>query len=164
MKKGFTLIELLLYIGLMTIILNVGIYFVWQMIGSKTKNMVYVEVEKNLMLSLEKISYEAKKAKSLIMPTIAGEQTSDLILNQPDGSEIKFYLVDGALWMDDGVALPLTSQRVKITELSFLRLEPDLPGVFQVKIKINYNNPDQKKEYQAEIIAQKTISLRDNNE
>lgn len=164
MKKAFTLIELLLYIGLMTIILNVGIYFVWQMIGSKTKNMVYVEVEKNLMLSLEKISHETKRAKSLFTPAVVGEQTSELILNQPNGSNTKFYLIDGVLWMDDGVALPLTSQRVKITELSFLRLEPTLPGVFQVKIKINYNNPEQKKEYQAEISTQKTISLRDNNE
>jgi hypothetical protein len=163
-KRAFTLIELLLYISLMVIILNVGIYFVWQIIGSKTKNFAYIEVEKNILLSLEKISYEAKKAKSLSVPSSLGQKTSELVLIKPDNSTIRFYLIDGALWINDALLLPLTNQRVKISELSFLRLEPVVPGVFQVRIKMNYINPDQRKEYQAEVETQKTISLKDNNE
>lgn len=163
MKKAFTLIELLLYVSLMVVILNVGIYFVWQIIGSKTKNMVYLEVEKNMMFSLEKISYEAKRAKSLA-PFSSVQPSPELTLIKPNNSTVRFYLIDGVLWMDDSGPLPLTSQRVKITQLSFLNLEPAVPGTFQVKIKISYNNPDQRKEYQAEMETQKTISLRDNNE
>lgn len=168
MKKSFTLIELLLYIGLMAVVLNVGIYFVWQIIGAKTKNLAHLEVEKNLILSLEKISYETKRAKSLEKPQPQGQETSELVLRRPNSSLIRFYLLNNRLFLENpsnpSGPEPITNERTKVDELIFRNLSSALPGVFQVKIKVSYNNPSQRNEYQAEISAQKTITLRDNNE
>lgn len=167
MRKSFTLIELLLYISLMVIILNVGIYFVWQIIESKTKNIVYLEVEKNSLLALEKISYEVKRAKSLDVPQPQGQVTNELVLRKPDDSLIHFYLLNERLLLDNpNNPNPtfITNEQVKVNELIFKNLSSVTPGAFQVKIKISYNNPSQRNEYRAEISMQKTISLRDNNE
>lgn len=165
MKKGFTLIELILYISLLTFILNIGVFFVWQIIEAKIKNIAYLEVEKNLILALEKVSYEAKRAKSLEVPKIQGQETKELVLKRSDDSQIRFYLSDGRLVFDspdNPTPIFITNEKIKIDELIFENLSSVSPGTFQIRIKISYNNPSKRSEYQAEISSQKTISLRDN--
>lgn len=167
-KKGFTFIELIVYVALMAIILNVGVYFVWQMIEGKAKNVAYLEVERNSIIALDKISYQAKKAKSIEIPG-QGQENSQLTLIMPDDSRIRFYLQESSLFLEkNGNSAPLTNRKVVVEEIVFKNLSsvigpaPSFPGSFQVKIKTSYYNPLTRSEYQAEILLQKTITLRDN--
>ncbi len=170
MKKSFTLIELLIYIALMTIILNVGIFALWQILESKTKSLAYQEVLNNTRFIFEKISYEAKRAKSIEIPQRQGEERNELLLKMSDGSLVHFYLKDKKLILERknqaGISIffPLTSEKVRISEVVFKNLSPNpfRPQTFQVKMKINFYNPLKRIEYQAEISSQKTINLRDN--
>lgn len=172
MKKSFTLIELLIYIALAAIILNVGVYFIWQIIEGKAKSISYNEVLSNSRFVLEKISFEAKKAKSVEIPKNQGDESNELLLKMPNDSMVHFYLKEGKLILErngsTGILIssfPITSEKIKISEIKFKNLSPNQnrPATFQVKIKLNYYNPFQRIEYQAEIASQKTINLRDNN-
>lgn len=164
LKKGFTFIELIIYIALIAIILNVGVYFIWQMIEGKAKNVAYLEVENNLMLTFEKISYQAQRAKLIDSPS-QGEESDQLILTMPDDSDIKFYLENNSLFLEkNNISMPLTNQKVIVEDVIFKTFihQSTAPGSFQVKIKVSYNNPLGRGEYQAEIFGQKTLTLRDN--
>lgn len=167
MKRGFTLIEILIYISLAMIILNVGIYFIWQMIESKVKIVAKHEVERNLVFVLEKISYEARLAKLIETPSGQGQESQELVLLMPDNTKKRFFLEEGRLFLaaEEGSSispLTITSQKVKVDNLVFKNLTGAGPGTFQINIKIKYNNPLSRQEYQAEVSSQKTINLRDN--
>lgn len=163
MKKGFTLIELLIYISLAMIILNVSIYFIWQMIESKVKVTAKHEVQRNVIFVLEKISYEARLAKLIEIP-----QDQELVLLMSDNTRRRFFLDQGQLFLtrDAGgnvTPMALTSQKVRVDSLVFKNLSGGGgQGTFQINIKIKYYNPTGRQEYQAEISTQKTINLRDN--
>lgn len=171
MKRGFTLIELLIYIVLAAIILNVSVYAIWQIIESKAKSVSYNEVLNNSRFILEKISFEAKKAKSVEIPGKQGQEAKELLLKMPNNLEIRFYLKEGKLILERRDAsgniisgFPINSEKTRMAELTFKNLSPNLtrPETFQVKMKINYYNPLGRIEYKAEISSQKTINLRDN--
>ena len=167
-KKGFTLIELLIYISLAMIILNVGIYFIWQMIESKVKVTAKHEVQRNVTFVLEKISYEARLAKLIETPQGQGQESQELVLLMSDNTRRRFFLDQGQLFLtrDAGsniTPIALTSQKVKVGSLVFKNLSGGGgQGTFQINIKIKYYNPTGRQEYQAEISTQKTINLRDN--
>ena len=167
MKKGFTFIELLIYIALLSVILNAGIYLFWQIIEGRAKSISYNEVLSNLRFIFEKISYEAKRAKSIEVPFSFGEETPKLVLKMPDERFVRFYSEEDKLMIEKEGAQPisLTSEKVKVKEIIFknLSLNPARPQTFQVKIKLNYYNPFERIEYQIEMKSQKTINLRDNN-
>ena len=169
MKGGFTLIELIIYIALAALILNLGVYSLWQIMEAKAKSLACQEVQQNLRFILEKISFEARQAKSVEIPEKQGEESKELLLKMTDGSTIRFYLEKEKLILDRrnpvGVSVfPLTSEKVRITELIFKNLSPSLtrPETFQIKMKVSRVNPLKRIEYQAEISTQKTINLRDN--
>lgn len=161
-KKGFTLIEIIIYVGLAAIVLNVSVYFIWQMMESKVKTVAYGEIESNLNFVLEKISFEAQKAKSLEVPTNPGEEVKDLLLVDPDGQKVHFYLDNGTMMVErENSKLPLTSVRVNVNELIFQNLSAVQPATFQIKIKMGYRSEDLKIN-KIELEGQETINLRDN--
>ncbi len=168
MKKGFTLIELLVYISLAAIILNVGIYFIWQMIDSKVKVTAKHEVQRNIIFVLEKISHEARLAKLIETPQSQGEESPELVLLMSDNTKRRFFVDQGQLFLtrDAGgnvVPIALTSPKVKVDNLIFKNLSGGGgQGTFQINIKIKYYNPVGRQEYQADLSTQKTINLRDN--
>ncbi|MBS4012835.1 MAG: hypothetical protein KGZ97_03605 [Bacteroidetes bacterium] len=163
MCKSFTLIELIIYVALTVIILNVGIYFTWQVIESKMKINAYQEVGRNVNFVLEKISFEGKRAKSLIVPNFLGEETNELLLMMPDGQKIKIYLLDNRIVLDnDGQINFLTSNKVEIDRMIFKNVSSSFPGSFQIILKINYKNSEGRGEREAMVELQKTINLRDN--
>ncbi|MFN3301726.1 MAG: PilW family protein [Patescibacteria group bacterium] len=172
MKRGFTLIELLIYIVLAVFILNVGVFLVWQILQSKAKLISYHQVINESRFILEKISFEARRAKLVEIPKNQGEESQDLLLRMPDNSSVYFYLEKGNLILErrdiNGKivsSFPISSEKIRINELSFKNLspKPSRPATFQVKMKINYYNPSQRGEYRAEISVQQSINLRDNS-
>lgn len=163
MRRSFSLIEIIIYISLAVIILNIGVYFIWQVIESKMKVVAYQEVEKNINFVIEKISFEGKRAKSLGIPSFQGEETDELLLIKPNGQSVRFYLSDEKIVIDNnGQIIFLTTDKTEIKEMIFQNVSTAASGSFQVRLKIAYKNPEHRVEREASMVAQKTINLRDN--
>jgi Tfp pilus assembly protein FimT len=161
-KKGFTLIELIIYISLAVIILNISIYFIWQMMDSKSRIVAYGEIENNLNFVLDKVSLEAKKAKSLVTPSGSGKESQELLLMMPNGQSVRFYLDQGKVILERNTTkLAITSSRVKVSELTFQNLSAVLPSTFQLRLKVNYGTDDLRMK-NIELSGEETINLRDN--
>lgn len=166
-KKAFTLIEVLVYIAILAIIVSVVFSsFLW--IGrSGTKTKAMREVLNNASLSMEKMTYEIREAKSVYSPTTDSVQLSlETTKYLPTGEEITyidFYLCGTRLCFkkESYDTIALTSDKVEVKEINFAQIATTstIPSV-QISLVIDYKNPHNRPEYRASINLTSTASLR----
>lgn len=131
--KGFTLIELIIYIAIVSAVLVLSSSFTWNIIQGETKTMAYREVQQNARFALEKISRVIR----------AGGQDPTTV----------FTVSNGILYQQ---GTPLTTDQVRVTNLQFT----SIGTTYKINLSIEYNNPENRSEYQASIDLGSTAASR----
>lgn len=165
-KNSFTLLELIIYISIVSIILVIVGNFSWNIIGGGAKTSAYREVQQSGRLIMEKISRYIKMASDINSPTagLAGNSLS-LEMSDEEINPTVISLSGNNLVIAQGVkqGYVLNSSRVLVNNLEFTNISyVDTPGTIKIIISLGYNNPDNLREYQAEIDLENTISLAGN--
>ena len=151
-EKGFTLIELLIYSVLSVIIgLVVTITFL-QIINVVETTRRSRESLDSAKRAMDVISQEIKHAESIYTETsdfgpnpgqLSLETTRDLPADE-NTTYVDFYIDDDRLYMkrEDQAAQIVTSEKVKVEELVFTRLNISTDNsAVRVKIKTSYADP-----------------------
>ena len=169
-QKSFTLIEILVYIAVLSIVIVTIVSFVLWSVRSNTKAKVMREVLDNARRAMEIMTYEIKEAESIYSPTsIFDSQPGQLSLETskylPEGertSYIDFYLCNNRLCFkkESQDSIVLTTDNVEVSNLVFTKIiTGDTPSI-QIDLKIDYENPANRPEYQASVNLRSTASLR----
>jgi len=161
-KSGFTLVELVIYIAIFATILLLIIGFLWMIVLGNIKETAYEEVQQNGRFAITKMTQEIKKATGIDIPT-PGNSANALILRMADSSLTSFDISGGKLRMTKGInSYYLTTDQVIINNnsLQFTNNSyPNTPGIIQVKMEINHTNPGNRREYQASVDLESSVSL-----
>jgi len=162
-NQGFTLIELLIYVAIFSIIIGVIVSFILWLVQSNTKAKVIRETMDSAEIIMRTITKEIREAKSIYSPTTSATQISlETTRYLPEGesiSYIDFYLCESRFCLKKESQNPsyLTSDNVKITNLVFTQVGT---SSIQINLTVDYNNPNNKPEYQSSISLSSTASLR----
>lgn len=175
-KSGFTLIELIIYTILFSILIVAGIHFSWQIIHSKTKSSVYLEVQQNARSIISIISQKIRLADDVkLSESIFGENPGKLVLDMPNTEpDITFdtYLKTinlgsqnfeiRTLRMQKGnESVDLTTNRLEVTNLTFLNLtHGSEPKNIKIKLGLKRFNPTNNPNWRAGINLETAASLR----
>ena len=169
-QKSFTLIEILVYIGVLSIIILAIVSFVLWFLRSNTKAKVMREVLDSARRAMEIITHEIKEAESIYTPTsVFDSHPGQLSLETPKylpGEErtsyIDFYLCDNRLCFkkESQDSIVLTTDNVEVSNLVFTEITTGDISSIQVDLKIDYENPANRPEYQASVNLKSTASLR----
>ena len=161
-RQGFTLVEVLIYIAIIGIVITSFVTFAMSISGSRAKTYVVQEVHANARVALNLISQKIRLADDVFSP-IAGNSNSSLELDMPGpDSNLTFDVASGVLNITEGIGspIPITSDEVNISSLSFTNLAPsEERDNIRIKMIIEYRG-DGSKEYEYSQNLQTAISLR----
>ena len=151
MKKAFTLIELLLYVSIIgSVILAMSVFFsVLQ--RQRVRSQVISEVENQLLAPMQIMTQMARNAQAIVSPGVgisSGSATLDSTI---------FSLASGAVTMN---TIPLTSEKVVVSNLTFTNLSATSPGTLRIQYTVSYNNPGTMPEYTYSKAATGSATLR----
>lgn len=126
MNKGFTLIEVLIYTALVGIILTSVVLSTQVALQIRGKTRAELLLQENVRFAMTRITSIIRTADGIIAPEDIGIPTNILTLDVTETAQdpTTFTLTDGVITITEGTLAPiaLTDNAVKITELSFLRL------------------------------------------
>lgn len=169
-QKSFTLIEILVYIGVLSIIISAIVSFVLWFLRSNTKAKAMREVLDNARRAMEIITHEIKEAESIYTPTSVfdfhpGQLSLETLKYLPEGegiSYIDFYLCDDHLCFkkESQDSIVLTTDNVEVNNLIFTKITTGDISSIKIDLKIDYENPANRPEYQASATLESTASLR----
>ncbi len=150
-QKGFTLIEVLIYAILLAVISLVVLLFVNQLLGVNETTRRTRESLDNARRSLETISQEIRHADSIYTPTsVFGTNPGQLSLasvrDLPDDEDltfVDFYVDEGNLYLKrEGQSDQLlTSEKVKVTNLTFINNNTGGADAIRISITVEYKDP-----------------------
>lgn len=174
--NGFTLVELILYVVLVGILLTAGAIFASDVVYSSVKGRVRAKVQHEATFAMEKMRQEIVKGTSITAPL---QGNSDNILNlfipgTPPSLTCFQVSSDNILQVSYGgnAAAPascnttwqnLTSGEVEVIAINFANISSGTSlGEEAVKIQMTLKNknPSGKKEFDAEVNLETSISLR----
>jgi len=166
-ENSFTLTEILVYIAVFSIIILTLFSFTFWLIHSAAKARVMRETLDNARRAMEIIVQETREAKSIYIPTTTLNQLSLKTAHHlPDGEEvtyIDFYLCGKQLCLkrESQPPVALTSDKVEVSILEFNQVATtaDISSV-QIFLKVDYENPTSRPEYQSSVSLISTVSLR----
>jgi Na+-translocating ferredoxin:NAD+ oxidoreductase RnfA subunit len=122
MKKthhGFTLIDMVLYMALLSCLLCGSVFTTYNLIESAhhLDSNAVVEEEGNFVL--RKIDWVLSSAQAVSLPT-----AHELIVTRSDGTTITIALTKTSVSLEEGtgVFVPLTTDNVTVSSLSFARV------------------------------------------
>ena len=165
-ERSFTLVETLVYITVLMLIVTAVILLLAWLINSAVKSKVMRETLDNAKRSMEIMVYEIKEARNIYNPTSSSSQLSlQTIKYLPDGEEssfVDFYLCGTQLCLKKESKSPIviTSEAVKVENLTFTKVGSDSFPSFQIDITVSYKNPCGKPEYNALTRLISSASLR----
>ncbi len=162
---------MLLYVGILTIIILLTVYFVSWGIKMNAKSKASQEVLENAKLAMEKIIFEIRGAEEIYTPTSVfdahpGQLSLKTQQSLPEGENAAytdFYLENEKIYLKREGQNPqaLTSERVKVTNLVFRHLNSAFStSSIQVELKIEYKTSSEKPEWQAQTSLISTATLR----
>jgi type II secretory pathway pseudopilin PulG len=130
MKKnnsGFSLIEVLIYISVIAVVTTALSAVFLSIAGGQARADAIAEVNSNIRFVTDKINQDVSAASAITSPISAGQTLSTLALTI-GASSISYCVVDSQLHRSssgicDGSSELLTSQAVKVNNLTFTRLE-----------------------------------------
>lgn len=170
-SKGFTLITALIYVALLAIVAALLARFAVSIIRTNTQAQLAGEVVDNAQRSLAIITQEIQQADSIYTPTsVLGAHPGQLSLattqNLPSDENITyldFYVDDEHLYLkrEGAAAQLLTSERVKVSNLTFTHLYPTSEhSAVRIAATFTADVPDTALQTQTSISLTSTISLR----
>lgn len=174
-SAGFTLIEALIYITIVSGVLIMASVFAWDVIGGKTKSQSTQEVGANSRVIMDRLVKEIRQAKdintgssfgvNLALPANAGRKLS-LATKDTTTNPTEFSVANNVLTIRQGatgIAYALSSNQVKISDLTFQNLSTASDKTKNIKINliIEHLNPQSRQEYGATDSLETTVELRD---
>lgn len=147
-NRGFTFIETILYVGILSIFITGVVNYALNFITIRTKSNVAQEVNDNLRLVMDRLSYEIRNATTLnsVSATTLSVGTSETSRNPTVLS-----LINGQIFikLGTGTSQPLTSDLVNISNLTFTNLSSgDTKSInISYTITANYINSSGRSEY-----------------
>ncbi len=147
--KAFSLIEVLLYISLLCIILTGIVTFSNELFltSNKAKIINNVDYESNYALNL--ISSYIQEAKIINSPTTSSSSPI-LSFNYASNTTIIISLINNQISMsvDNNPPISLTSNKVKITNLTFTNLGLlNTKGLIKISFTADNNTTSEKQEF-----------------
>jgi prepilin-type N-terminal cleavage/methylation domain-containing protein len=147
-QNGFTLIEILIYVAIIGTAVTSLVFFAVSVSDSRNKNYVVQEVQANGRVAIDIISQRIRAATGVnIGSSIFDSDPGVLSLAMADGAKnptiINLNQDDGVLQITEGLseAAPVTSDKVKITNLIFTNLTPSGEREnIKVEITLEYAN------------------------
>jgi type II secretory pathway pseudopilin PulG len=164
-RKAFTLIELLLYIGLLAIVITAVTGFTVDVISTRTKTHVIVEVEQNARFSLLRILRSIRQATDVNNGgSTFNNDNGVLALAQSATSTDPaiFDLSAGAIRLKEGsgTATPLTTAEVTVTKLRFSKDNVNGGKAITALIELKYNTNNTTSDYDYVISTSGTAVIR----
>lgn len=165
LEKGFTLVETIIYIAIFTVIFLAVIFFLYWSIRTHAKEKVMSETLESAQSALDRMEREVREARGVYTPTTTGDQlsleTRKYLMEGEETSYIDFFLCGERVCLKkEGLSpIPLTSQAVRVTSLSFRTVGSTPPSVV-VDINIEYENPEGRPEKDFSVDLSTTASLR----
>lgn len=137
-QKGFSLLETILYVAILVSFLTFLVAGALPFFDIRVKNEVISEVNGQAALIVAQITQEARLAHDIVSPSPAGATSTTLTLDMVNSTSI-FKLEEGVIKWDE---VPLTSDRVKVTDLLFTNLSrAGTSGIIKMEFTITYDNP-----------------------
>jgi len=160
-SDGFTLVELLVYMAIIGFVLAIIAVFTVEIIKSNRKAEMIRETQENARLIIQRMSKEIRWANS-----ISSFSSTDITLDTASGP-VRFFLggpdADRFFIEEKGVQRELTSDKVKVTNLAFTRMEPEnAPNSIQINVTVENRIAVAKGEYIAVTSLQSSASVREN--
>ncbi len=164
---GFSIVEVVAYVAVLGIIgTSFSAVLLWGM-KTYTKSQVMQETTWNAQRAMDVMVQEIREAKGVYVPTTSVSQLS-LVTSKYAGtghaeSFIDFFLCQERLCFkkesQDPVAL--TSQNVRVTALSFVRVQtsPEAESL-RMTLQVEYNNPNNRPELTSEVELTSAASIR----
>lgn len=146
--NGFTLIEVLLYLSLMVIVLMGITSFAQNIFSVQNKSKIISDVDYESNYALDLISSYIQKDK-INSPLIFSSSTS-LSLNDKDNNQIIISLINNQINItsSNGSSTPITSNKIKISNLSFINLGlPNTSGLIKINWTADNNTESESKDY-----------------
>lgn len=165
-EKGFTLIEAVVYVVILLVLMVVVFSFLLWFMSSAAKTKSMREVLDNSKLAMNIMIHEMREAKAVYDPTISLSQLSLEGTNNLPADEtstyIDFFLCGDSLCLkrESQAAFALTSDQVRVTNLSFTKIISGGQVSVRVQLGVEYKNPSGKPEYDAKISLVSAASLR----
>ncbi len=176
-KSGLTLIEILLYIGIVSGVLIAASTFAWNIIGSKTKSQVMLEVDANATITLERLTQLIREARDIDSSSLLEANLADsanagesLTLTMRTASQNPTVIdVDNGILRilrGAGTAVALTSNLVRVSDLTFTNhtLASGKTKNLGITLSIENVNPENRQERAASIILRSAVELRDRSQ
>lgn len=167
MNKGFTLLEVLVYVAVLGLLVgSIGTFLVW-VLHVSVKVSAMGEVLSSTERAQDTISQEGRKAVSLYVPTTSASQisleTKAGLPADETSTFVDFFLCGTQLCMkrEGEVPLAITSSKVEVTEFQVTQIGGTAPfKSFQVKMKIEYPNANNRPERTAVQEIMFTVAMR----
>lgn len=165
-KAGFTLIEIILYIALVSIFISGAIHFAWDIVYARAKSGVEREVNENLRIASDRISYEIRNASA-----INSISSSSLCLGSSDATynPILIYLSSGQVHLGWGGGsvnctsltndVLLTSNNVTVSNLTFTSYS-SAPATYNVAFSFTVDSTGTRSEWQKSQTYRSTVEMR----
>jgi Tfp pilus assembly protein PilW len=125
--KGFTLVELLLYVSIGALVISGFIAFGWNFLYTRVRARTQQELNQNMRLAAERISFEIRNATS---SSSIGSSSITLLASDSAHSPVVIDLSDSRIRIGAGTSgactssspCALTDNLVNVTNLSFTNL------------------------------------------
>ena len=138
-QKGFTLLEVIIYIALFTLLMGTAFATAYQLIHDSGKLSVKATTQEEGNFVMRKFNWAMNNASGF---TISG---SELTIERYTGPDVEIKLGSGAdaekiLMNNTGSFLPITTDNVQVTELTFSPAPVSGPPGVTVNAKIKTIN------------------------
>jgi len=133
-KRGFTIVELLLYTAIFTAVMIAFITVLVTVSGVQTKQLASSEVEQQSQFILQQLQYYISAASYIDIPVDTPTSTLNLRMAASTTDPTTISLSNNTIFISQaGVSQALTSNKVKISSLTFTR-RANPPGHDSVNI------------------------------
>jgi type II secretory pathway pseudopilin PulG len=158
--RGFTLIEILLYLALVMIMLAVLGAIGIDVLGSRAKATAQQEMHYASVFAHEKLRNAIAGSQTIVSPTLGGVG-SELVLSMsaPEHDPTIFSVVEGVLYMQEGVSEPhaVTPAAIVVSKVQFSNVGDE---AVRSAMHLDAHNPHMRSSYAASSTFYSTTRLR----
>lgn len=166
-NQGFTLIELILYVGIVSIVVTAAVTFAWNIIYSRVRSQIQVEVNQNMKLVANRIAYEIRTASDIatVSASTLSLENDDLARNPTEVSIASNKIMIGYGSAGDCPTTnpcELTSNNIVANSLTFTDLSSTNAKNVKFSFELSYLNLDNLNEYDSSAQYTTSVTVRSN--
>lgn len=149
--RAFTMVEVLLYVSLVSIMLVVLSTFFGAIVQSRQRAQVIADVNEQGVQIMQILTQTIRNSTAITAPAVGVSASAATFTVTTAGlSPTVFDLNTGVIRMAEGAgtAIPLTSNRVTATSLTFTNLtRTGTKGTVRIQFTLSHVNPSNRREF-----------------